>query len=215
MIVMLADTVGIKTGYLAGTYPGKIGHLYSPRPKHKPPGPYNFKGFRFALDNGAFAAGDKWTEDGWVEMLDTIRLRGQEPLWALVPDVVGDRDGTLEKWKRYAPILKRYGWPLAFAVQDGMTVDDVPHDAEVIFVGGSTEWKWRTLTMWCAAFPRVHVGRVNTYRKLWICHEAGAESCDGTGWMRDVNGEQFRGLEVYLAESTGRRERVIQLTLMV
>ncbi len=106
----------------------------------------------------------------------------------------------------------RYGWPLAFAVQDGMTVEDVPGDADVIFVGGSTEWKWRTVAMWCAAFQRVHVGRVNTYRRLWECHDAGAESIDGTGWTRGDQ-RQYRGLLAYLAESTGGRLRSVQQML--
>jgi hypothetical protein len=213
MRIMLANTTGIKTGYLAGRYPGKIGHLHSPQVKRNPPGPFTFLEFRFALDNGAFAAGDKWSEDEWMRMLEWAKLSGQNPLWALVPDVVGDRDGTLAKWTRYAPILRRYGWPLAFAAQDGMTSIDVPGDADVVFVGGSTDWKWKTVPMWCGEFERVHVGRVNTYRHLWKCDDAGAESCDGTGWMRDVGGKQYRGLEAYLAESAGSRKRVTQISL--
>lgn len=215
MIIMLADTVGIKTGYLAGTYPGKVGHLYSPRPNRNPPGPFNFRQFRFAFDNGAFAAGDKWTEDGWLAMLEWGKLSGQEPLWSLVPDVVGDRDGTLAKWAQYAPVVKRYGWPLAFAAQDGMVPADVPSDADVIFIGGSTEWKWNNVALWCSTFQRVHVGRVNTYRHLWKCHDAGAESCDGTGWMRDVGGRQYRGLEAYLEESAGTAIRTTQDSLFL
>jgi hypothetical protein len=30
VIVMLANNTGIRTGYLAGRFEGKIGHLYSP-----------------------------------------------------------------------------------------------------------------------------------------------------------------------------------------
>ena len=82
------------------------------------------------------------------------------------------------------PVIRSYGWPAAFAVQDGMTSGDVPAEADVVFVGGSTAWKRRTMHEWCDHFPRVHVGRVNTGRWLWECDEAGAESCDGTGWFR-------------------------------
>ena len=56
-------------------------------------------------------------------------------------------------------------------------------------------------------FKRVHVGRVNTYRLLWLAHEAGAESCDGTGWFRGDR-KQLQGLIDYLQESSsGRRKQ--------
>lgn len=51
------------------------------------------------------------------------------------------------------------------------------------------------------AFPRIHVGRVNTERMLWMAHEAGAESCDGTGWFRGDKA-QLAGLMRYLDDST-------------
>ncbi len=202
MIVMPGDNTGILVGYLAGKYPGKMGHLFSPRPHRVPCGPFNF--MPFALDNGAYAAGTEWDESRWFRMLDWARLSGQRPLWALVPDVVGDRDKTLQRWDDYAGRTASYGWPLAFAVQDGMTPVDVPRNADVVFVGGSTEWKWRTVEMWCRAFVSVHVGRVNSYRRLWQCHDAGAESCDGTGWFRGDHGsgKPLRAITAYLEEST-------------
>jgi hypothetical protein len=206
MIVML-DHSGIRTGYLAGRFPGKLGHLFSPGYQK---GPHEF--MPYALDNGAYARGDNWDEAGWKRMLDWAKLSGQPPRWIIVPDVVGNRDGTLDKWWKYAPVAERYGWPLAFAVQNGMTLKDVPSDASVVFVGGTLDWKWKTLEMWCERFPRVHVGRVNSYKRLWQCHDSGAESCDGTGWMRGDQ-VQYRGLLAYLEESTERRKRIVQLDL--
>ena len=210
MIVMPANNTGIRIGYLAGRFPGKLGHLFSPG-AHA--GPFDF--MPYALDNGAYSAfthGKPWDEELWFKHLDWAKLSGQKPLWAIVPDVVADRNGTLHNWEVYAPQLAKYGWPLAFAVQDGMTVSDVPKNADVVFVGGSTEWKWSTSEVWCEQFPRVHVGRVNTYRRLWDCHDYGAESCDGTGWTRG-NQVQARGLRAYLEESTGARKRVTQMEL--
>lgn len=206
---MPANNTGIEVGYLAGRYPGRIGHLFSPGAQR---GPYSF--IPYALDNERFSAwssGKPWDEAKWVRMLDWAKLSGQRPLWALVPDVVADRDATLADWRKYAPQLARYGWPLAFAVQDGMTKSDVPSDADVVFVGGSTEWKWRTVRTWCGEFERAHVGRVNTYRRLWDCHDAGAESGDGTGWTRGDQ-RQIRGLKAYLEESTnGGRVRQMEM----
>jgi len=208
MLVMVANNTGVKVGYLAGKFKGKIGHLYSPGAQT---GPYEF--LAFGLDNGAFGHDDDWDEDGWIELLDWALLGGQRPLWCLVPDMVGNRAETLRRWESYSPIALKYGWPLAFAVQDGMTPKDVPDNASVVFVGGSTKWKWQTMAMWCREFRRVHIGRVNTYRRLWDCHDAGAESVDGTGWMRGDQ-VQYRGLCAYLEESTGQRKRVVQSEML-
>jgi hypothetical protein len=207
MIVMPANNTGIVIGWLAGRFPGGIGHLFSPGAQR---GPFQF--MPYALDNGAFAAGDAWEEAPWFDLMEWAKLSGQRPLWSIVPDVVADRLRTLRKWNLYAPQLQKYGWPLAFAVQDGMVAADVPSGADVVFVGGSTEWKWATAEMWCKEFPRVHVGRVNTYRRLWDCHDWGAESCDGTGWTRGDQ-RQARGLLAYLEESTGMRTRSQQSRL--
>lgn len=222
MIVMPGSNSGIEVGQLAGKYPGRIGHLFGPtdfpltrKPRTK--GPFEF--CPYALDNGAYGAfmkGTEWDEREWVHLLKNVRIRHLRPLWALVPDVVSDRNATLERWKRYFPTVNGYSFDAAFAVQDGMTPSDVPSTAAVVFVGGSTIWKWRTLPMWCASFKRVHVGRVNSYRRLWQCHDAGAESCDGTGWFRGDHGsgKPLRGLRAYLAESSGEQQRQSQMELI-
>jgi hypothetical protein len=205
MNVMLANNTGIRVGYLAGRYPGRLGHLFSPGDQR---GPFEF--CPYSLDNGAFKG--HFDLERWLKLLEWARLSGIPPVWVLVPDVVSDRVATLAMWRQHSQVAARYGWPLAFAVQDGMTPKDVPQTAEVVFVGGSTFWKWRTLSMWCKTFPRVHVGRVNTYKRLWQCHEAGAESTDGTGFMRGDQ-RQYRGLCAYLAESSGERQRIVQGSL--
>jgi hypothetical protein len=150
----------------------------------------------YALDNGAFPAwrkGTAWDEAAWLALLDKSAAASTRPLWAVVPDVVTIREATLESWHRYAPMMKERGLTLAFAAQDGMTPDDVPADAAVVFVGGSTEWKWKSLPVWIASFKRVHVGRVNTLKWLIKCEEYGVESIDGTGWFRG-DPEQTREL---------------------
>lgn len=199
MIVMPSNTRGIVTGWLMGKWEGRVGHLFSP-------GGYtrSYPFAPFALDNGKFPVwqkGLKWDGDAYVGLLDRVKDSGASPSWVLVPDVVADRDGTLREWDVWCHRLSQYGWPLAFAAQDGMEADDVPSEAAVVFVGGTTEWKRRTMHGWCSEFDRVHVGRINTSKWLWECHEAGAESCDGTGWMRGDQ-DQFDGLVDYLTRTT-------------
>lgn len=197
MLVMPANHSGMVMGYLAGRFPGALGHLFSPGHQR---GPWPF--LPYALDNGAygaFTAGKPWEFAPWSELLEWAKATGIAPRWTLVPDKVGDWLGTLRMWQENADYAASFGWPLAFAVQDGMRAVHVPSAAKIVFVGGSTDWKWSTLQYWTANFPRVHVGRVNTKKYLEIAAAAGAESCDGTGWFRGRK-EQLRGLLQWLED---------------
>lgn len=197
MIVMPSNNTGFECGYLAGMFPGRIGHLHSCDQLTEPR-----LRVTWALDNGVFGAwqsGREWSEEPLFRFLDAYAA--WNPEWVVCPDWVADRDLTLARWRDYSPALRAFGVALAFVVQDGMTAPDVPNDADIVFVGGSTAWKWRTVREWCAAFPRVHVGRVNTYNLLWQAHDAGAESCDGTGWFRG-GAKRLAGLVRYLQESS-------------
>jgi hypothetical protein len=185
----------------SGRYPGALGHLYTPARKERirPWLPY-------VLDNGRFAeavAGKPFNESGFLEHLGRYAFLEQRPRWVVVPDVPFDGDATVEWWKIWAPRLADYKVPLALAVQDGMSVDQVRSiNPDVIFVGGTTEWKWRTVAEWCRGFPRVHVGRVNSLEKLELLKTLGAESCDGSGWFRGKS-PQIVGLAKFLARAHG------------
>lgn len=199
---MPADNAKWPVHFWQGLY-GGLGHLYSP---NNTKGPYPH--LPYALDNGAFPA---WTKGlpfdtaAWLEMIQWATEQPIQPEWILIPDVVTNKTKTIESWHHYVPILRAYydsDMPLAFAVQDGMRPEDVPADTEVVFVGGSSDFKWSTLKTWCSEFPRVHVGRVNSYKGLCACAEAGAESCDGTGWFRGDK-EQLAGLQKFLRGQAG------------
>jgi hypothetical protein len=180
MVVMPSNNTGFDAGLLFGRHPGRLAHLHSCERLCEPK-----PGIPWALDNGvfgAFTSGRVWSEEPFYQFLD--EYAAWQPLWCVVPDSVGNRDETLRMWDHHAPALQAFGVPLAMAVQDGMTPSDVPKEASVVFVGGTTSWKWRNLKMWTEAFPRVHVGRVNSIRLLLMAENAGAESCDGTGWFR-------------------------------
>jgi len=160
-------------GYLAGRFPGMIGSLISPG-RWKSPVCFA----DYALDNGAFVGFD---EAAFLKLIEKAK-RHKPPMWIVVPDCVGSKDQTLKLWDEWEPKLKPLGWPLAMAMQDGMTPKNFRGD--IAFIGGTTDWKWRNLSMW-SDVPRFHVGRVNTNRHLWQAYEFGAESCDGTGWFRN------------------------------
>lgn len=178
-------------------FPGRVGLLLTPGDWRDP------QSLPYALDNGRFAVWSKgaaWSEGDFLSHLDKA-AKTCPPLWLAIPDVVANAGATFVEWKRWHPTLKKYGWPLALVVQDGMTCGDVlglTPAPDLIFVGGTTTWKWRTLSKWCRAFPRVHVGRVNTKQMLWAVQRVGAESSDGTGWWHH---KQRRDLADYLKKS--------------
>jgi hypothetical protein len=205
MMVMPANNAGIHMGYLVGKYPGLLGHLNSPGSLKGP-----FKWLPYALDNGKFSCwsgGKSWDADAFIGLCDGAKLSGQRPLWVLVPDEVANAAETTRLWNEWSPVLTKYGWPLAFAAQDGHTPADVPINASVVFIGGSTDWKIKNAAAFCRTFSRVHVGRVNELKWLRYYQSWGAESCDGTGWFRGDK-RQLQGLEIFLEEMThGKRQR--------
>lgn len=135
-----------------------------------------------AADNGCFS--ERWTADGWWRWLE------REPtvaLFAVVPDVVGDHAGTLDRWAEYAAPVAGLGHTPAFVLQDGLSsLADVPWDeAGAIFVGGSTEFKLGPIAAAaCREGKRrglwVHCGRVNSGRRCMYAASLGCDSVDGT-----------------------------------
>ncbi|MDR8093104.1 hypothetical protein KPB05_37240 [Burkholderia gladioli] len=149
------------------------------------------EGMQYALDNGAWTAfqqGRPFDEDSFMRAVDRV---GEHADWIVLPDIVEGGLASLDyslKWlERLRPIEKR----LLIAVQDGMEVEDVRSFLSPtigIFVGGSTEWKEQTAVTWGALARRrncyLHVGRVNSVRRIRLCAAAGADSIDGTSASR-------------------------------
>lgn len=200
MMIMFGANGNPTAYYLCGKHEGKIGMLMGPKTYIKPR-----SWMPFALDNDAWIAfkdESEWNEAKWLEFLSKVKASGHKPLWCAVPDVVENPEATLENWEKYHPVVLTLRFPLAFVVQDGHMPNDVPKLAEVVFVGGSTGWKYRTLKMWTDNFPRVHVGRVNETRRFDLLEKLGVESCDGSGWFRDTDeGRRIRHLRGWFEKS--------------
>lgn len=202
MLVMPANNTGWQAHCLARET-GRFGHLFSPGAQRSP-----VPWFPYSLDNGAFTCWDptdnsfddvKWESilPKWEKLLFWAQYQNQKARWAIVPDVVGNSDLTLARWTEYAPKVQAANIPLALAVQDGMTVQDVRRleiQPEVIAIGGSDKFKWGTVAQWCEAFPRVHLLRCCSPRKLYDLEAMGVESCDGTGWFMGDE-KKLKGLE--------------------
>lgn len=156
-------------------------------------------GVPFAADNDAFNGFDV---DRWRAMLDKLEPFAERCLFVTVPDVVCDAIGTFALWHRYAAEVRERGFRPALVIQNGMVRhhagiragDDVIAWDQIgaVFVGGDDAYKdgpdaalivheARQRGLW------VHVGRVNTRRRLSHAAAIHASSCDGSGWVKFRN----------------------------
>lgn len=149
------------------------------------------EGFQYALDNGAWSAYTQGRPFDVRAFEIALAKMGPGADWTVIPDVVAGGAPSLElslSWMRR--VLDSTPRAL-LAVQDGITPADVRGflgERVGLFVGGSTEWKLRTLAQWAALGRETgawcHVGRVNTRRRIHACSLAGATSFDGTSASR-------------------------------
>lgn len=142
-------------------------------------------GWTWACDNGAFSGFD---ESAFLRMLLHLQTVGGCRFVAC-PDVVGDHDATLVQFRVWAPRLAEWGWRPAFVAQNGCTIDNAPwEDMRALFIGGDTEYKLRGSVPLIEEAKRrglwVHVGRVNTLRRLDWAIARGADSVDGSAFSR-------------------------------
>jgi hypothetical protein len=114
------------------------------------------------------------------------------PLFVTIPDSVADSRTTAHQWGVWANAVRQRGLPLAFVAQNGC--DDLRmsppwHELDAVFIGGDTAWKLgpqaRRIVRICKEHGKhVHMGRVNTERRLRYAESIGVDSVDGTKWAR-------------------------------
>jgi len=154
-------------------------------------GELRHEGMPYALDNGAWSAfqqGRRLDEKRFLRAVDKL---GYGADWIVVPDIVAGGLRSLDYSLAWLNVLRGLPTPLLIAVQDGMKIDDVREHLSPtvgIFLGGTSEWKEGTAVSWGALARRrnclLHVGRVNSARRIAICAAAGATSFDGTSATR-------------------------------
>lgn len=145
----------------------------------------------YAMDNGAWTAfqqGIPFDGGAFMRAVDKV---GENADWIVIPDIVAGGIRSLEFSLSWMDKLRGLPARLLLAVQDGMNPDDVREylsPAVGIFIGGTTEWKESTADQWGRLARRrncyLHVGRVNSQRRISICAAAGANSFDGTSASR-------------------------------
>lgn len=151
------------------------------------------EGFPYALDNGAWSAYAQGRAFDVPAFERALRKLGGGADWTVLPDVVAGGLPSLELSLRWMRRVLDESPRALLAVQNGMQVEDVrpfigPRVG--IFVGGDTAWKLETMPALCelgrATGSWVHVGRVNTARRIRACARSGATSFDGSSASRFV-----------------------------
>lgn len=139
----------------------------------------------WAADNGCYSRGERFRLDAYLAWLVGLGCR-ETCLFATAPDVVADARATWERSRYVLPVLRALGYRAALVAQDGaeaMRLDWSTFDA--LFIGGSTAWKLSEAAYALIGEAKgrgkwVHVGRVNSLRRLRAAAFAGADSADGT-----------------------------------
>jgi hypothetical protein len=153
-----------------------------------PDNPTPRQGLSHGMDNGAWWAYQNQQPFREKLFMDLVERHGASSDFVVIPDIVAGGMKSLDFSLSWLPKLKHLKKVL-LPVQDGMdvfTVSAILHKYPNmgIFLGGSTEWKLKTMFQWgtVAAVTRrhYHVGRVNSMRRIRLCAEAGADSFDGT-----------------------------------
>lgn len=163
----------------------QLGYLMTPRIGNRVQG-FVSSGRLWAADNDAYSG---FNENAYRKMLDNIAGMPRL-LWVTAPDVVADATATLKQYEQWQPCLDDMGFPVAFVAQDGLRDTDVPWDnLDCLFVGGSTEYK---LGVDAARLVKnakqrnkwVHMGRVNSNRRIRYAQALGCDSIDGSSYSR-------------------------------
>lgn len=167
-------------------------------------GVWRNEGFQYAIDNGAwtcFTQKKVWDPGRFAAL---VELLGADADFVTTPDIVMGGLASLrlsESWLPRLPGLR------LVAVQNGMEPGDVRPllGATVgIFVGGDAKWKCATMASWgrlareCGTY--LHVGRVNSARRIKMCALAGADSFDGTNLTKYA---EKNGLKIDRARNQG------------
>lgn len=180
---------------------GQLVQICTPREGRSPAGAASW-----VADNGCFGKGYPG-DAGYLAWLDKLSEHADRCLFATAPDVVGDAAATLERSAPFYAEIRARGYRAALVAQDGLTVETTPWDEiDALFIGGSTDWKLgeEAAELVAAAKARgiwVHMGRVNSRRRMVYADSIGCDSTDGTflcfgpdknlpkllGWLAEVN----------------------------
>ena len=174
--------------YLSGVVRPDMPAMITKRMRNPPP-----SGQPWAADNGRYARPEEYTDAAFLAWLAT--MPAESCLFATAPDVVGNAGATLALSAPMYRKIRELGYRPALVAQDGLErlSEFIPwQDFDVLFIGGTTEWKLSEAAYALAAEAKrrgkwVHMGRVNSLRRMRIAEAMGCDSADGTVLKHDPN----------------------------
>lgn len=136
-----------------------------------------------AADNACYSNPAGFSETRFL--LHLLRFPVDRTLFAVAPDVVGDHEATIVRSRPMLSRIRNMGYRAAFCAQDGWDEVSTPWDEfDVMFIGGTTEFKFRGGRLACSVArkkgKKVHMGRVNSMERLRAAASIGCDSADGT-----------------------------------
>jgi hypothetical protein len=160
----------------------------------------------WCADNGCFGNGYPG-DTGYLGWLASMKPIAHRCAFAVAPDIPFDMTASLQRSWPMLHRIREAGYPVALAAQNGAESICLPWNSfDVLFLGGDTAWKLglaaQVLTRHARAHGKqVHMGRVNSLKRLRYAHHIGCTSADGTyltfgpdqnlprllGWLREVN----------------------------
>jgi hypothetical protein len=181
---------------------GRLGMIASPACGHRVQ-----PGWNWCADNSVFA-GHYPGDEPYLRWLAHRTGHAARCAFATAPDVIADGAATLRRSAPVLPRIRDLGYPAALVLQDGMEDLRSPWGTfDAAFIGGTTAWKLGPAAADLAAEARgrglwVHLGRVNSLKRLRYAASIGAHSADGTylafgpdrnlptllRWLDDVHG---------------------------
>lgn len=157
-----------------------LGYIYTPITGYR-----HIPRVAWAGDNGCFSHPELFSWDRYADWLEARSGYRSECLFVTARDAVADAATTLLLSEPMLPELRALGYRAALVFQDGLERMTIPWNSfDAAFIGGSTAWKlgpaWELSAEAKARGKWVHVGRVNSWRRLRACQTAGVDSVDGT-----------------------------------
>lgn len=164
-------------------YNNYCGFLASPRNGNHPRKAAEI-GACWAMDNDAFSGFDS------QRFLSALHKYQHTPncVFVVSPDRVGNARQTLAYFCLWQPIIAAMGYPVAFALQNGMQHETLPWNyLDAVFIGGDTLFKYTPYVRDIAQEAKrqgkwLHMGRVNSTQRIRHCQAIGCDSFDGTGY---------------------------------
>lgn len=155
----------------------------------------------WGMDNGRYICMDwdtmtwkpkRWNLDAFLDLLETRQtLPGCK--FVVAPDVIMNARATTDEFWCWSEFIRNLGYPVAYALQDGVTPSTVPWGAcDAIFIGGSNAMKFSAVVRTIVHHAKrdelwVHWGRGSTPTFLHYARAIGCDSCDSSAFARFTN----------------------------